>query len=211
MYRMLTLTLIVAALPPIPVRAEMVTKPVDYKDGAAALEGLLVFDPAVSGRHPGVLLAHEHGAASPLARAKALQIARLGYVVFAIDLYGKGSTPHDAADAAAKLQLGGKDRSFVRERTASALAVLDKMPQVDPKRVAAVGYGIGGTAVLELARSKAALEGVVCIHGDPTPTGDEGKNVGAAVLVLLGADDPKVPLAQVAVFEEEMRKGGVDW
>ena len=77
--------------------------------------------------------------------------------------------------------------------------------------MAAVGYGVGGTAVLELARAKADLDGVVCVHGDPTPAGDDGKNVGASLLVLVGADDPKVPLAQVAAFEDEMRKGGVDW
>ena len=59
--------------------------------------------------------------------------------------------------------------------------------------------------MLELARARADLEGVVCVHGDLTPTGDDGKNVGAAVLAIVGADDPKVPAAQVAAFEGEMR------
>jgi dienelactone hydrolase len=146
-----------------------------------------------------------------LAKSKAMQLARLGYVVFSADLYGRGATPRNAADAAAKLGLTGKDRSLVRERTAAAWAALEKVPQVDPKRIAAVGYGVGGTAVLELARSRAELEGVVCVHGDMTPTGHDGKNVSASLLILVGADDPKVPLAQVAAFEDEMRQGGVDW
>jgi dienelactone hydrolase len=192
-------------------RAEVTTRPVEYRHDATALEGLLVTDPAVPGKRPGVLLAHEQGAASPQARAKALQLAKLGYVVFSLDLYGKGVVPKDAADAAARLGLAGKDRALVRGRTAAARAAVEKVPQVDPRRVAAVGYGVGGTAVLELARAKADLEGVVCVHGDLTPTGDDGKNVGASVLVLVGADDPRVPLAQVAAFEDEMRKGGVDW
>ena len=88
---------------------------------------------------------------------------------------------------------------------------LEKLPNVDPKRVAAVGYGIGGTAVLELARSKAELEGVVCVHGDPTPAGNDGKSVGASVMVIVGADDPAVSAAQLAAFEAEMRSGGCDW
>jgi dienelactone hydrolase/guanyl-specific ribonuclease Sa len=192
-------------------RAEVTTRPVEYKHGPTTLEGLLVADSAAKGKRPGVLLAHEHGASSAAAKAKATQLARLGYVVFSADLYGKGVTPKDAADAAARLGLTGKDRALVRERMALARAALEKAPQVDPRRVAAVGYGAGGTAVLELARAKADLEGAVCVHGDLTPAGDDGKNVGASLLILVGADDPKIPLAQVAAFEDEMRKGGVDW
>jgi dienelactone hydrolase len=193
------------------MRADVVAKPLEYKHAATVLEGLLVTDSAATGKRPGVLLAHEQGAVSAPAKAKAVQLAKLGYVVFSLDLYGKGVTPKDSADAVAKLKLAGKDRTLVRERMMIARSVLEKSPQVDPKRVAAVGYGTGGTAVLELARAKSDLEGVVCVHGDLSPTGDDGKNVGASLLILVGADDPKIPLSQVAAFEEEMRKGGVDW
>jgi dienelactone hydrolase len=209
MRRILPLVLAAVAVPA--VRGEVVTRPIEYKHGTTALEGVLVHDSAAAGKRPGILLAHEQGAASASARAKAGQLARLGYVAFSIDLYGNGVAPKDAADAAARLGLAGKDRTLVRERAAAGRAVLEKLPQVDPKRVAAVGYGVGGTAVLELARAKGDLEGVVCVHGDPTPTGADGKNVGASVLLIVGADDPKVPLAQLAAFEDEMRQGGVDW
>ncbi|HKB06294.1 MAG TPA: dienelactone hydrolase family protein [Gemmataceae bacterium] len=192
-------------------RGDVVTKPIEYTHGATALEGVLVYDTAAGGKRPGVLLAHEYGPASAPARAKAGQLARLGYVVLSIDLYGKGVTAKDAADAASKLGLTGKDRTLVRDRTAAARAAIEKVPQVDPKRVAAVGYGVGGTAVLELARAKADVEGVACVHGDPTPTGNDGKNVGAPILVIVGAEDPNVSPAQLAAFEDEMRKGGVDW
>lgn len=202
---------LIGALVATAARADVVTKPIEYKHGATALDGVLIYDSAGSARRPGVLLAHELGASSAPARAKAGQLARLGYVVFSIDLYGKGVTPKDAGDAAEKLGLTGKDRVLVRERAAAARAAIDRVPQVDPKRVAAVGYGVGGTAVLELARAKAELEAVACVHGDPTPTGDDGKNVGALVLVIVGAEDPKVSLSQLAAFETEMRKGGVDW
>lgn len=195
----------------VPGRGEVQNKPIAYKHGAVPLEGLFVSDPAAGGKRPGVLLAHEQGPRSAAAVAKATQLARLGYVVLSVDLYGAGQVPKDAAEAATRLGLTGKDRTLVRGRTAAGLATLMKVPQVDPKRVAAVGYGAGGTAVLELARSKAEVEGVVCVHGELAPVGDDGKNVGAAILVIVGADDPKVPLAQVAAFEDEMRKGGVDW
>ena len=194
-----------------PAHAEIVTKPVEYAHGGTALEGVLVYDTAATGKRPGVLVAHDQGANSAAARTRAAQFARLGYVAFSVDLFGKGVAPKDAADAATRLGLTGKDRKLVRERTAAAREALEKQPQVDGKRVAAVGYGAGGTAVLELARAKADLEGVVAVHGDLTPTGDDGKSVGASVLVFLGADDPKVSPAQVAAFEAEMQKGGVDW
>lgn len=197
------LAILLALFAAAPVRAEILTKPVEYKDGAANLEGTLVHESSFPGKRPGVLLVHELGPASAQGRAKALAIARLGYAVLNVDLYGKGVS----ADAA-KL---GKDRNLMRSRLVAARAALDKLPQVDAKRVAAVGYGAGGTAVLEHARAKGELEGAVCVHGDIAPAGKDGKNVSASLLVIVGADDPKVPLGSVAAFEEEMRAGGVDW
>jgi dienelactone hydrolase len=194
-----------------PARADVITRTIEYDAGPAALEGVLVADSAATGKRPGVLLAHESGATTAAAKERGRQLARLGYAVFCADLYGKGVSPKDPADAAARAGLAGKDRTLIRGRMAAALAALVKVPQVDRKRVAAVGYGVGGTAVLELARGRADLDGVACVHGDLTPTGDDGKNVGAAVLVVIGADDPKIPPAQLAAFEDEMRKGGVDW
>lgn len=193
------------------VRADVSFKPVEYRHGPTTLEGLVATDSAFTVKRPGILLAHELGAASLQAKSKATQLAKLGYVVLSVDLYGKGVLPNDSADAANRLQLDRKDRAFVRERADAGRVAIERIPQVDPKRVAAVGYGVGGAAMLELARAKADLEGVVCVHGDPAPTGDDGKNVGAALLVIVGADDPRITPTQIAAFESEMRRGGVDW
>jgi dienelactone hydrolase len=193
-------------------RAEVVLRPVEYKHGDASLEGCLAYDTVGAGKRPGLLLALEGSANGPLARQRAGQWARQGYVVFAIDLYGKGVTPRDARDAAARAGLNAPDRGPVRARAEAGLNVLARQSQVDPRRVAAVGYGVGGTALLELARSGADLEGVVCVHGDlSTPNSADAKKVAAAVLVLLGTDDPRIPQAQVTAFEAEMRSGGVDF
>ena len=193
-------------------RAEVVTKAVEYRHGDRVLEGSLAYDDAVSGKRPGVLVAHEAGGNVTLARQRASQLARLGYAAFAIDLYGKGVQPKDRNDAAAKAGLTGKDRKVLRERVAAGLKALEQQKVVDPDKLAAIGYGVGGTAVLELARSGAELEGVVCVHGDlSTPTPEDGKKIGASVLILVGSDDPYIPLKQLAAFEDEMRAGGVDW
>ena len=80
---------------PLSARADVVTKSVEYKHGATTLEGVLVFDSAVTGKRPGVLVAHELGANSTIARTKAGQLARLGYVAFSV-----GSTAGDRGEAA---------------------------------------------------------------------------------------------------------------
>lgn len=207
MKRFALLLLALAAVGAAPAQAELVSKGFEYTHGTTPLEGVLVYDSATPGKRPGILLAHELGATNAVTRSKAGQLAQLGYAVLAVDLYGKGMSPKDAA----RHPLDGKNRSLMRARALTARAAIERIVQVDPKRVAAIGYGVGGVALLDLARAKSDLEGVVCVHGDLTPSGDEGKNVGAAVLVIVGADDPKIPLAQVALFEEEMRRGGVDW
>ena len=196
----------------VPVRGEIVAKTVEYKQGNTVLEGALLYDHAVSGKRPGVLLVHEAGGNSTNARTKALPLVKAGYVVLTADLYGKGISPKDGKEAAQKAGLAGKDRKQVRERMQAALELLVKQVQVDGKQLGAIGYGVGGSAVLELARSGADLEGVVCIHGDlATPDPKDGKKVSTSVLVILGSEDPFIPPAQVAAFEEEMRGGGVDW
>jgi dienelactone hydrolase len=194
------------------IRAEVTARAIEYRHAGDALAGFVILDSAASGKRPGILLVYEAGSASTAARAKAAPLARAGYVVLTADLYGKGISPKDAKDAAAKAGLNGKDCTLVRERLQAALGLLAKQSQVDPKRLAAVGYGVGGAAVLELARSGAELEGVVCVHGElGTPQSDEAKKIGASILVLVGSDDPFIPLTQIGAFEDEMRKGGVDW
>jgi dienelactone hydrolase len=193
-------------------RAEVVTRPVPYSAGSASFEGTLSYDSAVTGKRPGIILAHELGAQSPAAKARSTQLVKLGYAVFTADFYGKGIAVRDMADAASKAGMTGKDRKVLRARMEAALAAFTKQAQVDPKQIAGVGYGVGGSALLELARSGADLEGVACVHGAlACVDAADAKKISAAVLVILGSEDPHIPQVQIAAFEDEMRGGGVDW
>ena len=195
-------------LGPLVARSEITTRNVEYKADAVALEGVVVADNAVTTRRPGILVVHEQGASSANARARAAQFARLGYATFSADLFGKGVAPKDGKDAATRT----KDRKLVLGRMTAALEAFAQQPQVVPKRIAVIGYGVGGTAALDLARSGADLEGAICVHGDLAAfTGTDAKKIDAPVLVLVGADDPQISLQQVGTFESEMRAGGVDW
>ncbi len=204
----LLVPLLGAAAAPAAVR----TRTIEYHDGDKVLEGYLAYDDAVTGKRPGVLIVHEWTGHNPYVRKRAEQLAKLGYVAFALDMYGKGVLARDRQEAARMAAPFKKDRAKMWSRALAGLEVLRKQPQVDPRRLAAIGYCFGGTTVLELARAGADLAGVVSFHGDlSSPSPADAKNIKCKVLVLHGADDPFVPPEQVKAFEDEMRKAAVDW
>jgi dienelactone hydrolase len=194
------------------LQAEIRTEVREYKQGDATLEGVVVYDDAISGKRPGVLIVHQWKGLGAYEKKRAEMLAKLGYAVFAADIYGKGIRPTDPKDAAGMAGKYKGDRALLRDRVNAGLEMLKKQPQVDASRVAALGYCFGGTTVLELARSGADLKAVVSFHGGlNTPTPEDAKNIKAKVLALHGADDPFVPPAEVTAFEDEMRKAKVDW
>lgn len=210
MSRLLLLVLILWA--PLLSQAAIETKTVEYQQGDTRLVGYLAYPKEVKEPRPGVLVVHEWMGLNDYAKQRTEQLAELGYVAFAADIYGNGKVVADRKEAGALSGSYKKDRALLRARVAAGLATLKAQPGVASGKVAAIGYCFGGTTVLELARSSAEVAGVVSFHGGlDSPAPQDAKNIHAKVLVLHGADDPYVPAEQVASFEEEMRKGGVDW
>lgn len=192
--------------------AELVSKPVEYKQDDTVLEGYSVYDNAVQGKRPAVLVVHQWKGLGDYEKKRAEMLARLGYNVFAADIYGKGIRPSNPKEAGAEAGKYKNDRTLLRARVRAGLDLLAQHEFTDPKRMAAIGYCFGGTTVLELARSGADIAGVVSFHGGlSSPTPGDAKNIKAKVLALHGADDRAVPASEVAAFEDEMRQGGVDW
>lgn len=192
--------------------AALHTSAADYKQGNAALEGYTAYKEGVSGKAPGILVVHDWMGLNDHYKKITEKLADLGYIAFAVDIYGKGVRPKDSQQAAAEAGKYKSDRRLMRQRILAGLEELKKNQNVDTDRIAVIGYCFGGTVALELARSGAPIAGVVTFHGGlDTPTPEDGKNIKAKVLVLHGADDPFVPPDQVAAFQDEMRKGGVDW
>jgi len=192
--------------------AKIHTETVEYKHGDVVLEGYLAFDDAGDAVRPGVLIVHEWTGVGDYVKARARQLAELGYVAFALDMYGKGVRPQNSQEASAQAKIYRSDRSLMRARAAAGLEQLKKYPLVDPGKVAAIGYCFGGGTVLELARSGAEIAGVVSFHGNlDTPNLQDAKNIKAKILVCHGGSDPNVPPEQVQAFEQEMTAAGVDW
>ena len=191
-------------------QAAVKTEPVEYTHGEVVLEGILAYDDAIQGPRPGVLVVHEWKGLGPYAQRRAEQLAQLGYLAFAVDMYGKGVRAKDHEEAARLSGIYRNDRQLMRGRILAALDTLRQHPLADPTRIAAMGYCFGGTTVLELARSGADILGVVSFHGGlDTPNPDDAKHIKSRVLVLHGADDHFVTQDQVAAFEREMQQAGV--
>jgi len=211
MKRLIT-TAIIVLVWSIPALAEVRTQTVEYKHGDAVLEGYLAYDDAAKGKRPGVLVIHEWWGINDYTRGRTRQLAEMGYVAFAADMYGKGVRAANPTDAGRLAGTYVKDRKLLRARVNAGLDLLKRQQFTDPQRIAAIGYCFGGTTVLELARSGADIAGVVSFHGGlDTPDPNDAKNIKAKVVVLHGADDPYVPANQVLAFVDEMRKAGVDW
>jgi dienelactone hydrolase len=190
----------------------LVTKTVEYRQDGTVMRGFLAYDDGLKGKRPGVLVVHEWWGLNDFAKERAEKLAGLGYVALAADMYGNGITTRDREEAA---RLAGALRgnpNLLRARAQAALQALADNPRVDPKRLAAIGFCFGGTTVLELAYSGAPIAGVVSFHGGlPRPQPDDLKRLKARILVLHGADDPHVPAADIAAFQEAMRQAGADW
>ncbi len=190
--------------------AALKTQDVEYTQDKAVLQGYLTYDDQFTGKRPGIVVAHEWMGLNDYAKMRADMLARLGYVAFAVDIYGKGVRPTTAPEAKEESSKFKNDRALLRARGVAGLDVLKSRPNVDITRLAAIGYCFGGTTVLELARSGADLKGIVTFHGGlSTPTPQDAKNIKPEVLVLHGADDPFVSEEEVKAFEQEMKTAGV--
>jgi len=182
---------------------------VDYHDGNTELRGLLV-SAEHRDKRPGMLVVHGGAGLDEHAKRRARQLAELGLVAFACDMYGEGVIgDRDRVMATITDLLGDRDK--LCRRALAGVNVLASDPRVS-EGIAAVGYCFGGRTVLELARSGADLTGVISVHGSletarPARSGD----VKARILVCHGAIDPHVPNQQVIGFIDEMNAAGTDF
>ncbi|HJY82011.1 MAG TPA: dienelactone hydrolase family protein [Candidatus Binatia bacterium] len=190
----------------------MKTENIEYRDGDVTLRGFVAFDDQKSHRRPGVLVMPEAFGLGTHAKQRAERLAALGYVALAGDPYGNGVEYSDLQEAIKYAGALREDPANFRRRARVALDKLASLPQVDSSRLATIGYCMGGTFALELARDGAALKGVVSFHGGlETQRPAVSGQVKAKILVCTGADDPFVPMAQVNALADEMTKAGADW
>jgi dienelactone hydrolase len=190
----------------------MPTETIDYRDGEVTLRGYLAYGETLSGKRPGVLVMPGGFGLGRNARQRAEMLAQMGYVALAGDPYGGGIEINDLKEVMKRVTDLRADMAKFRRRARVALDRLMATPWVDPSRVAAIGYCLGGTFALELARDGAPITGVVTFHGGlETKSPATPGMVKAKLLILTGADDPTVPVTHVNAFADEMTKAAADW
>ena len=199
---LLFLTVIIT---PSMLMAELVSKEVSYQSNEVSLRGYLAYNDDGNENKPAVLVVHEWWGHNAYARRRAEMLADLGYVAFALDMYGGGKVA-DHPDDAKKFMLEAlNDHSVLKHRFQSALEYVSQQENVDANNIAAIGYCFGGGVVLNMARAGVDLKGVVSFHGSlatKTPATKDG--VVAEVLVFHGGNDAFIPEEQLDAFRDEM-------
>lgn len=196
----------------VPAQAAVVTETITYRHEGQTLEGFMAWDDAITGKRPGVLVVHEWWGLTDYARDRARQLAELGYVAFAPDMYGVGKVTEHLSQAGEWMKMITENVDFWRHRALAGLAVLKDAKLVDPDRIAAIGYCFGGSTVQQLAYGGANIRGVVSFHGSPLlPRAGEVEQVRAKILICHGAADPFTKAEQLQKYLTVMGTSGLDW
>lgn len=212
MHRTLRLLTLLLFMLPFAAGAALKTEAVAYKDGDTALRGYLVYDDAIEGKRPGVLVAHEWWGLNDYARKRAQMLAELGYVAFALDMYGDEKVTEHAEEASGWMQQITANTQAWQRRAMLGLDILKRHERVDADRLAAIGYCFGGATVMQMAYAGADLKGVVSFHGAlPPATPEQQGRIKAKVLVAHGEADAFVPPERIVAFKAALDAAGADW
>lgn len=185
---------------------------IEYTDGRNRYEGMLAWDDASPGPKPGILVAHTIRGRTAFEEGKAIALAKLGFVGFALDVYGKSQPQRDEAACRAQMEALIADRQELQQRLSLSMRALQEQSQVDARQIAAIGFCFGGLCVLDLARTAKDLAAVISFHGLlDAPGNTAGATAAAKVLVLHGWNDPLAPPEKVVAFADEMTAMGADW
>lgn len=196
-----------------PEKVEVPSGETTYTADSTTLKGYFASGEQSEGKKPGVLVIHEWWGHNEHSRERADMLADLGYVAFALDMYGDGKNTNHPDDAGKFMTAVVSNMDVAKARFQSALEQLKNHPNVDPDKIAVVGYCFGGTMALSMANAGYDLDAVAAFHaGLRLPImPDTAGIVKAKILVANGADDPMISSQQVEDFKAVMDGAGVDY
>lgn len=184
---------------------------ISYKLDSLTMDGYVVYDENITGKRPAILVVHEWWGLNDYVKSRARQLAELGYIAMAIDLYGNGKRADNPADAGALATPFYKDPVMAKKHFDAAVAKLKEYAQVDSSNMAGIGYCFGGGMLINLARMGEPLKGVVSFHGSLLGTPADKNMLRSKLLVLHGNDDKFVPQTEVAAFKKQMDSIGASY
>lgn len=182
---------------------------INYEIDGKKYNGYVTYNENQKGKRPGIVVVHEWWGLNNYSRMRAKELAKLGYIALAADVYGNGQTANDPTEAQSLATPFYNDPSMAKTRLDGAINFLKTYPQTDTSEIAAIGYCFGGFVVLNAAKLGADLRGGVTFHG-----GLDGvkppKNLKTKFLICHGAND-QFENPNVAEFKKEMDSAGVDY
>lgn len=184
---------------------------INYNLDSMKMDGFVVYDENMEGKRPAVLVVHEWWGLNDYAKMRARELAKLGYIAMAVDMYGNGRRADNPTDAGNLAMPFYKDPQMAKTNFEAALNKFKTYSQVDANNVAAIGYCFGGGVLLNLARMGEDLKGVVSFHGSLVGTPADKNLLKARILVCHGNDDPFVPPTEVAHFKKQMDSIGANY
>lgn len=190
----------------------VVGEEINYSTDEVTMNGYIAYDSTVEGKRPGILVVHEWWGHDEYARSRADQLAELGYVALAVDMYGDGkqaSHPEDAQKFSGEVM---SNFDSARNRFQAALETLKSNPNVDQEQIGAIGYCFGGSVIISMANAGVPLDGVAAFHaGLQLPVMPQEGTTTSRILVMNGADDPFVTEEQEANLDSAMAAANVEY
>lgn len=190
----------------------MFSREFQYEVNGVTFDGAVALDDARSGKRPAVMVFHGWEGRSDAQVECARALAKLGYAGVACDVFGSGIRGDIAGDNSALIAPFFRDRAMLRARLVGTVGVVQSLPEVDPSRVAAIGFCFGGLCVLDLARSGVDIRAVASFHGlFGNPEGLPTASIKAKVVAFHGWNDPLAPPEDVVALAKELTEAGADW
>lgn len=194
-----------------PATVSVKTEDVSYTADSITMNSYVAYNQNDTNKRPVVIVVPEWWGLNDYAKGRARQLAELGYLAIAIDVYGNGQTADNPDKAKALAMPFYQNPAMGKKRFDAALAKIKSYSIADTGKVAAIGYCFGGGLVLNVARLGEDIKGVVSFHGSLLGVPANKDLLKAAVLVCHGEADPFVPATEAAEFKKQMDSIGANY
>lgn len=181
---------------------------ISYKIDSLNMDGYIVYDENIAGKRPVVFVVHEWWGLNDYVKRRARELAGLGYIAMAVDMYGNGKRADNPTDAGNLAMPFYQNPAMAKAHFDAAVNKLKIYPQADTANMAGIGYCFGGGVLLNIARMGEGLKGIVSFHGSLLGTPADKNLLRSKILVLHGEDDKFVPAEEVTGFKKQMDSMG---
>ncbi len=184
---------------------------INYTVDSKNFKGYLAYNDDTSTKRPGILVVPEWWGNNEYARHRAKMLAELGYVAFAIDMFGDGKVAQNPEEARTYVGEVNSNGAYAEDRFKAALQILKDFRYTDKQHIAAIGYCFGGGIVLKMAMIGLPLDAVVSFHGTLPSIEPKPGQVKAKILVCQGGADRFTSPEQIAAFKSALDKAGAEY